>query len=166
MNSLLPQDIVIKNIEEVNEDFHPVTSAQEKTYCYTILNRPLPSVFDSETSTHVTFTLNDKAIYEAASYLEGEHNFRSFCTDPETKKHHVRCIKSITVRRDKDFLLIHVTGNGFLYNMVRIIVGTLIEVGRGRIGPEIIPDILASRDRDHAGPTAAPQGLCLVDVIY
>lgn len=165
-NSHLPRDIVVHSVSECAEDLHVLRSAKRKTYTYTILNQALSSVFERRFATHVTYPLDVDLMQQAANDLIGEHDFKSFCCEPERKQHHKRHIYSLEVKKSNHFIVIHVTANGFLYNMVRIIVGTLIEIGRGHLAKGSIPAILAAQNRAAAGPTAPPQGLCLKETDY
>ena len=166
LNQRLPEDIRIQNSCEVPLDFHPRYQKTVKTYEYHILNRefPLPAY---RLNAHFTYRPLDIArMQEAARYLEGEHDFQSFCAAGAQVKTTVRTIYELTVEKEGDLIVIRITGNGFLYNMVRIIVGTLVDVGYGRISPEDMPDIISSRNRSRAGFTAPPDGLYLRHVEF
>ena len=163
LNQRLPEDIRIQNSCEVPLDFHPRYQKTVKTYEYRILNRefPLPAY---RLNAHFTYRPLDIArMQEAARYLEGEHDFQSFCAAGAQVKTTVRTIYDLTVEKEGDLIVIRITGNGFLYNMVRIIAGTLIEVGNGKYPPEHIKEILQHCDRSCAGPTAPARGLTLVE---
>ena len=162
LNQRLPEDIRIMKSEEVAEDFHPRHCDSIKTYEYRIYNAefPLPT---KRLYSHFTYvTLNVNLMAEAAAYLVGEHDFKSFCSTATEVETTVRTIYQLYVEKIGDEIIIRVSGNGFLYNMVRIIAGTLMEAGQGKIRPEQIRDILAAKDRAAAGPTAPARGLTLV----
>jgi tRNA pseudouridine38-40 synthase len=165
-NSLLPHDIVIKQVDEVPDTFHAQQSAVRKIYRYTLLNRQYPSALQHNRCLFIQYHLNVEAMRQASTYLEGKHDFTAFRASNCEARNPVREINSIEIEQDGDFINIHVDGNGFLKYMVRNIVGTLVLVGRGKIQPEQIKNILESRDRNNAGPTARPYGLCLVKVFY
>ncbi len=165
VNTRLPEDIRAVGSREVPGDFHPRHAATEKTYEYRIVNAEYPDPLRRRYA-HYSYTLfNVDAMKAAALYFIGEHDFRSFCSIYTQSLTTVRTITEIDVAASADAMpreiVITVTGTGFLYNMVRIIAGTLMEVGRGAIAPERIPEIIAARDRRAAGPTAPPQGLTL-----
>ena len=147
--------------EEVAPDFHPRKQATRKTYEYKILNEEFANPVE-RLYAHFTYVpLDEVKMQEAAKYLIGEHDFASFCAAGSTAETTVRTIYDIRVERSGTKISIKVTGNGFLYNMVRIIAGTLIEVGKGRYTPEWVKDILEAKDRTKAGPTAPAKGLML-----
>lgn len=162
LNQRLPEDIRIQSSKEVSLDFHPRHQNSRKTYEYRILNRefPLPT---QRLYAHFTYVPLDAALMQqAADYLIGEHDFKSFCSVNTAAETTVRTIYDLNVNQQGDMITIRVTGNGFLYNMVRIIAGTLIEVGRGSLEPDRMPEILEALDRTRAGPTAPACGLTLV----
>ena len=166
LNQRLPEDIRIQNSCEVPSDFHPRYQKTVKTYEYRILNRefPLPAY---RLNTHFTYRPLDIArMQEAACYLEGEHDFQSFCAAGAQVKTTVRTIYELTVEKEGDLIVIRITGNGFLYNMVRIIAGTLMKVGIGEWEPERMTEILEGRDRKLAGPTAPAKGLTLMEIHF
>lgn len=166
LNQRLPADIVVQGSCEVPADWHPRYQNSRKTYEYRILNRMfrMPARrFDTYFYHH---RLDVERMRHAAAYLEGEHDFKSFCAAGAQVKTTVRTIYACTVERDGDLITIRVTGNGFLYNMVRIIAGTLIQVGGGMRKPEQMPEILAAADRDAAGPTAPACGLTMTGIEY
>ena len=165
MNALLPRDIAIKSIEQAEPFFHAIVSAKRKTYRYSLRLASLRTVFDPF-SWHVTYKLDIPLMVMAAKCLIGKHNFSSFCTEPSTKNNHIRDIKSIVWTEDKNNLYMDITADGFLYNMIRIIIGTLIEIGRKKLPATNLPLILARKDRRQAGPTAPACGLCLTSVDY
>ncbi|MCR5785044.1 MAG: tRNA pseudouridine(38-40) synthase TruA [Eubacterium sp.] len=167
INSYLPDDIVVQCSEEVGPSFHPRYDAKEKTYIYKILNRKMPLPLERFDTHFYYYPLDEKKMNDAASHLVGEHDFTSFASPHYTAKTTIRNIYECSVSRsDEDIITIKIRGNGFLYNMVRIIAGTLMEVGGGKISPEDIPLILEKKDRDAAGPTAPAKGLTLVEVRY
>lgn len=167
LNSVLPWDIVVVDAEEVPWDFHARYSAKRKTYRYWIDTGKVPHVLRRRYSYFVSTPLCLGRLREAAKRLVGEHDFASFQASGSSTKTTVRQIFRLDVSASDDGLItLEVEANGFLYNMVRIIVGTLIEVGRGKLSPSDMDAILAARDRKAAGPTAPPQGLCLVRVDY
>lgn len=166
LNQRLPEDIVVQNSCEVPADWHPRYQNSRKTYEYRILNRTfrMPTRrFDTYFYHH---PLDVEKMQKAASYLEGEHDFKSFCAVGAQVKTTVRTIYSCEVKKDGDIITIRVAGNGFLYNMVRIIAGTLVKVGGGELSPEQIPKILAACDRSAAGPTAPAHGLTMIGIEY
>ena len=161
----LPEDIGIYSCKEVSERFHARLNAKEKTYCYRIWNSDMPCVFDRRYMTVVPGYLDVHAMQSAAEYLLGQHDFSAFCANPKMKKSTVRFIRSLDVSSHGDEIRITVTGNGFLHGMVRIITGTLLEVGMGIRVPESIPTLFGGR-RSEAGAMAPAQGLCLMEVFY
>ncbi len=167
LNSLLPEDIKVTAIRQVAPDFHSRFSAVSKTYRYTILNRDYPSVFLRKHVYLCAYTLNIKLMQEAAGYLVGEHDFTSFKNGNDAQeKSCVRKIKSIKIKTQGDYIYMDFTANGFLRNMVRNLVGTLIEVGRHKLKPVKVKEILLAKNRKSAGPTAPACGLCLIHVKY
>lgn len=166
LNQRLPEDIRIQHSCEVPLDFHPRYQETVKTYEYRILNRefPLPAY---RFNTHfIYYSLDEKRMQQAADLLAGEHDFRSFCTVGAQVKSTVRTIYEIKVIREGDLITIRITGNGFLYNMVRIIAGTLMKVGTGEWEPRKMTEILEAKDRAAAGPTAPAKGLTLMKISY
>ena len=166
LNPLLPDDIVVTHAEEVGADFNPRFKALKKTYEYSIYNAPFRNPLYRNYSEYVRYELDLDSMRTACEAFVGEHDFRAFCASGNSSKTTVRIIYSLDVEKDGDFIKIRVTGNGFLYNMVRIIAGTLIYVGEGRIAPDDLPEIIASGDRRKAGKTAGPSGLVLVKIMY
>lgn len=166
LNQRLPEDIRIQKSEEVSLEFHPRYVESEKTYEYKILNRKFP-VPTQRFYAHFTYIpLDLEKMKAAAAYLLGEHDFKSFCGTGAQVKTTVRTIKSIEIEKEGDLITLRIRGNGFLYNMVRIIAGTLMEVGKGAYPPEHMKDILEALDRNEAGPTAQARGLTLVKIEY
>lgn len=163
LNARLPEDIRVTRSEEVPADWHPRKCESRKTYEYRIyLGEILPPVKRLYCH-HVYRALDIEAMRRAAAHLVGEHDFKSFCQENAQVETTVRTVHAIDLIETKDQeLLIRVTGNGFLYNMVRIIVGTLLEVGYGRWNPEYVDEILNKKDRGFAGPTAPAKGLTLM----
>ena len=166
LNPLLPDDIVVTHAEEVGADFNPRFKALKKTYEYSIYNAPFRNPLYRNYSEYVRYELDLDSMRTACEAFVGEHDFRAFCASGNSSKTTVRTIHSLDIEKDGDFIKIRVTGNGFLYNMVRIIAGTLIYVGEGRIAPDDLPEIIASGDRRKAGKTAGPSGLVLVKIMY
>jgi len=166
LNQRLPDDIRIQSSKEVPIDFHPRRTVSRKTYQYRILNRAIALPAERLYSNHIYYKLDVTKMQEAAKYLVGEHDYKSFCSIKAQVTDTVRIIHSLEVTTHENFILITVTGNGFLYNMIRIITGTLIKVGYGAYPPEKIVDILAGRDRKLAGPTALPHGLTLIAIDF
>jgi len=165
-NSLLPHDIVIKDVSFVPMGFDARRSAGKKTYRYTILNRSYPSALLYRRCLFVPFPLDVAAMRRAKNYLVGKHDFTSFRASNCGAKNPVREIFKIELIKKGEFVFIFFEGGGFLKHMVRNIVGTLVQVGRRQIHASHVKLILESRDRQKAGPTAEPQGLCLVNVEY
>lgn len=162
----LPEDIVIESLEEVDERFHARYNAVSKTYIYKIWNYKYHDPFLRKQFMHIPGKLNIAAMQEAANYLIGEHDFSSFTTLKSKKKSKVREIHSIEIiKKDKNVYII-VNGNGFMHNMVRIIVGTLLEVGQNKMKANDVKYILTKKDRQLAGPTVTAQGLYLSEVKY
>ncbi len=166
LNTRLPEDIRIQESREVAADFHPRFSRTVKTYEYKICNRRFPDPCSRLYSLFYYRDLDAARMQQAGNYLVGAHDFTSFCTNRPEITDRVRTIYSLDVSRDRDRITVRIRGNGFLYNMVRIIVGTLLKVGSRMMEPEEIPEILKARDRGCAGDTARPQGLTLVSIEY
>lgn len=166
INSQLPPDIVIQSIEEVNESFHPRFGAKRKTYRYQIWCGDLPDPFTYRYVLHYPYKVDEKIMQEAANNMVGEHDFACFCASGSQVKETVRTIYSIDVKRDGDMIAIDVCGNGFLYNMVRIIIGTLLYVNEGKLSTGDITKIISGKDRKKAGPTVPPQGLTMLNIVY
>ena len=165
INQRLPEDIVVVGSEEVADDWHPRYVNSRKTYEYRILNRRFPDPTRRLDTYFFHYELDVEKMQKAASFLEGQHDFKSFCSVGSQVKTTTRTIYSCSVTKDEDIVRIRVTGNGFLYNMVRIIAGTLIQVGNGNIAPDKIPEILEACDRNMAGPTAPANGLTMISWI-
>lgn len=166
LNARLPEDIRIQRSCEVPLDFHPRHQDTVKTYEYRILNRSLP-LPEYRLYAHFTYeTLDIAKMQQACTYFIGTHDFASFCAAGSQVESTVREIYDLHVEKAGELITISVTGNGFLYNMVRIIAGTLLQVGSGRIAPEEVKAIIAGRDRALAGPTAPAKGLTLMEIHY
>lgn len=166
LNQRLPEDIRIQRSREVSRDFHPRYRVSEKTYEYRILNRRFPVPTERFYSHFTYIPMDIEKMRQAGAYLLGEHDFKSFCGAGAQVKTTVRTIHSFSVERENDLITIRITGSGFLYNMVRILAGTLMEIGGGAYPPEKMQDILAARDRKAAGPTAPARGLTLIKIDY
>lgn len=162
LNQRLPEDIRIQDAREVSPGFHPRRQSSRKTYEYKILNSVFPMPVYRLYSHFTYVPLDIVSMQRAAVYLVGEHDFKSFCSVNTTAETTVRTVYDIAVDRAGELITIRITGSGFLYNMVRIIAGTLIEVGRGSWAPDRMESILEARDRTKAGPTAPACGLTLV----
>jgi len=160
----LPEDIGIYSCKEVSPRFHARLNAKEKTYLYRIWNSDKPCVFERKYMTILPEKLDLQAMGEAAEYFCGEHDFSAFCGNPRFKKSTVRFVRSLEIRSGEE-IQIRVTGNGFIHNQVRIMVGTLIEVGRGQRSAQSIPDLFGGK-RAEAGFLAPAQGLYLLEVTY
>lgn len=166
LNAYLPQDIAVLSVEEVPERFHSRLLATSKEYRYRVWNSPIPNVFERRFVYQDARSFSIDAMQKAAAYCLGEHDFQSFSSVKRSKKTTVRILKHLYVERIGDEIRFAFEGNGFLYNMVRILVGTLLEVGEGKREPESIPWIFEQKNREAAGFTAPPQGLTLMKVHY
>ncbi|MBZ4663324.1 MAG: tRNA pseudouridine(38-40) synthase TruA [Caloramator sp.] len=166
INSKLPTDITIVKSIEVDREFHSRYNSKGKWYSYTIFNRLEPSPFYNKYSAHIKYNLDLDKMKSAAQYLIGTHDFAAFRSEGSSVKTTVRTIYSIDIIKNGDIIRLDFKGDGFLYNMVRIITGTLIDVGRGKKSTMDIPKILESKDRRLAGFTAPACGLCLEEVYY
>ena len=167
INSNLKKSILIKSAEEVDERFHSRLSCKKKTYRYVINNSQMGTAIYRNLETQIKEKLDIEKMQEAVKYFEGEHDFKAFKASGTSSKSSVRTIyKAEVIKKDNDRIYIELTGNGFLYNMVRIIAGTLVEVGMGKIEPKKIKEIIESKKRENAGKTLPPNGLYLVKVIY
>lgn len=166
LNARLPQAITCIAADEVALDFDPRYAARRKQYQYRILSRELSSPFVGRYAWHLRQPLDVAAMREAGAFLVGEHDFAAFCAAHGSAKTSVREIYALDLLQSEDLIETRIEGNGFLYMMVRIIVGTLVEVGLGKTPPTHVNDILRSRDRTRAGATAPPQGLSLMRVQY
>lgn len=166
LNQLLPDDIVVRMSKEVDLDYHPRKQKTSKTYRYAIDCEAFPNPLKTRYAYYTYEKLNVEAMKAGAKYLIGEHDFTSFCSVNSTAQTRVRTIYDVSVSENDTDIYIEVTGGGFLYNMVRIIAGTLMEVGKGRINPEDVKNILEAKDRTKAGPTAPACGLTLMKTVY
>lgn len=168
INHNLPDDICITDMQMVDDRFHSRLNCKGKTYIYRMQNTFESDVFTKNFKYHYDAELNIEMMKKAAEMLKGSHDFKSFCSNKHMKKSTIRCIEDIKIKRDAESGELDITflGDGFLYNMVRIITGTLIEVGRGLKTPDDINNILEARDRSLAGPTAPACGLILWEVRY
>lgn len=165
-NRYLPEDITVRAADEADPRFHARYRASGKRYEYRIDNQPVPDVFRRRYAWHVPDSLDLEAMRRAASPLVGEHDFRSFTALKSRSKSTVRHLRSLRVESGQGLVRLHLEADGFLYNMARVIVGTLVEAGLGRMAPERVAEILAARDRSLAGPTAPAHGLFLAEVLY
>ena len=167
LNQKLPDDIVIVRSEEVPLDWHPrYQDVISKTYEYHIYNAKVPNPLKRRYTAFISYDLNVERMREGAKYLIGEHDFVSFCNVRTNVEDTVRTVEDIQILEENGEIIIRITGNGFLYNMVRIIAGTLIRVGRGYYAPEKVKEILEAKERTEAGVTAPPQGLVLMEIKY
>lgn len=166
LNDKLPDDIVVIQGEEVPVEFHSRYDSKGKMYSYTILNRKIRPAFMKDYVAHCSYELNFEAMELAAKYFLGTHDFAAFKSKGGSVKTSVRTVNIIELRRNDSIIKLYIDGDAFLYNMVRIIAGTLIDVGRGRIPLHSIPEIIESKDRNRAGKTAPACGLCLEKIYY
>ncbi len=166
LNVHLPASVVCISASDENEDFHAGKSAISKKYTYSILNAPIRDPFLEPYVHFVKYPLDFEAMKKAAMFFVGTHDFAGFASAGYSVKTTIRTIYSLEITKNDDIIRIEVTGNGFLYNMVRIIAGTLICVGNGRINADDIPEIIKSCKREKAGITAPAKGLCLTEVYY
>lgn len=166
LNRYLPEDIAVREVRIAGERFHARYNATGKTYRYTCYIGDGKPVFDRKYVTVLDFSPDISRMREAAQYLAGKHDFKSFCGNARMKKSTIRVVDTIEITEAKGYLRFTVHGTGFLQNMVRIIVGTLLEVGRGAYPPDHVSEILEAGDRRLAGPTAPAQGLTLLKVDY
>ena len=166
INSQLKNSIIIKKAEEVDERFHSRYNAKHKTYRYIINNSPCGTAIYRNLEYCFPIKLDVAKMQEAAKYFEGEHDFKAFKSSGTSAKNSVRTIYNASVKQEGEKIIIELTGNGFLYNMVRIISGTLLDVGLQKIKPEEIKNIIEEKDRQKAGKTLPAHGLYLVEVKY
>ena len=166
INSQLKNSIIIKKAEEVDERFHSRYNAKHKTYRYIINNSPCGTAIYRNLEYCFPIKLDVSKMQEAAKYFEGEHDFKAFKSSGTSAKNSVRTIYNASVKQEGEKIIIELTGNGFLYNMVRIISGTLLDVGLQKIKPEEIKNIIEEKDRQKAGKTLPAHGLYLVEVKY
>jgi len=166
VNQYLPEDIAVISVEEVDDRFHARLKAREKTYLYRVLCSEVPHIFDRRYVYVHPAKLDLNAMRRGAELLRGTHDFKGFSTKKKMKKSTVRTVYEIQIEQVGDEVHFRYRGDGFLYHMVRIITGTLLEIGRGERTPETIPDILRSKDREMAGELVPGKGLTLVEVSY
>ena len=166
INSRLKKSIVIKSAEEVDERFHSRLNCKQKTYRYIINNSKQGTAIYRNLEYHISNELDVEKMQQAAKYFEGEHDFKAFKASGTSSKNSVRTIYKAEVYKKDEIVIIELTGSGFLYNMVRIISGTLVEVGMGKIQPEDVENIIKSQKRENAGKTLPAHGLYLVKVEY
>lgn len=166
INSKLKKSIVVKSAEEVPEDFHARYSCKGKKYRYIINNSYQGTAIYRDLECHIPQKLDIESMQKAAKYFEGEHDFKGFRASGTSSKNSIRTIYKAEVQQKGERVIIELTGNGFMYNMVRIIAGTLVDVGLGKTTPEQIPGIIDSKDRNQAGKTLPAHGLYLVEVYY
>lgn len=166
LNRYLPEDIAVLEAREEAERFHARLWAVEKEYIYRIWNSSIPNVFQRKYMYKIAEPLDLDKMEEAARLLLGEHDFKSFCANKRMKKSTVRSLNCLDIEQQGREIKLRYRGNGFLYHMVRIMTGTLIEVGLGKRKPEEVKEILEKRDRQEAGYLVPPEGLCLEQVFY
>lgn len=166
LNQRLPDDIVVQESREAAADFHPRHCESRKTYEYRILNRRFRDPLRRRDTYFYYYDLNVDKMQEAAQYLVGEHDFKSFCSIHACVETTVRTVHELNVEKKGDIISIRICGNGFLYHMVRIVAGTLVQVGSGVIVPEQMKEILERKDRSAAGPTAPACGLTMLGIVY
>ncbi len=166
INSQVKNSIRIINAEEVDENFHSRYNCRQKTYRYIINNSPYGSSVYRNLEYHMPVKLDFEKMEKAIKYFEGEHDFKAFKSSGTSSKSSIRTIYKAELKREGSRIIIELTGNGFLYNMVRIISGTLVDIGLGKIEPDSIPEIIDSQDRTRAGKTLPPHGLYLLNVEY
>lgn len=166
LNQWLPEDIVVQDSCEVPMDFHPRRCESRKTYEYKILNRTFPLPLNRHDCYFTYRKLNVEKMQQAAQYLIGEHDFKSFCSIHSQAETTTRTIYDLTVKKEQDLITIRVTGSGFLYNMVRIVAGTLLQIGTGERSLNEMQEILQAKDRTAAGPTAPAHGLTMIGIKF
>ncbi|MCC8142195.1 MAG: tRNA pseudouridine(38-40) synthase TruA [Lachnospiraceae bacterium] len=166
VNMGLPEDIAVQESCEVDPGWHPRKCESTKTYEYRILNRPIPLPTRRADTYFYYGDLDIEAMRKAAKLMEGTHDFASFCSSGSAAESTVRTVYSCEILTDGDLITVRVSGSGFLYNMVRIMVGTLLLVGSGQLAPEDIPRIIEARDRSGAGPTAPAKGLTMIGISF
>ena len=166
LNLYLSDDIAVTDVSECSDRFHARYNAKSRSYLYTIYDGPVKPVFNRKYYTRLDGPLDVDLMKEGAQYLLGEHDFKSFCGNPKMKKSTVRNIEKLDIRRSKGYVYINIKGSGFLQHMVRIIAGTLIEVGYKKLEPSRVKEILEAKDRSLAGPTADAKGLTFMSVEY
>ena len=166
INQYLPEDIAVISLTEAAPRFHSRLNACGKHYEYKVINSSLPNVFQRRYALMVPEKLDVEAMRQGAAYLLGEHDFKSFTSAKKGKKSTVRRIDEISILEKDDLIFFRFKGSGFLYHMIRIIMGTLLEIGKGERTPESIPEIMAALDREKAGALVPAKGLTLVEVYF
>lgn len=166
LNRYLPEDIVVYDACKVADTFQARFCAKYRKYRYLLLNSKYQDVFYRHYAYLVTFNLNLENMVEACSFIVGRHDFSAFASEIKTVKNPVRNVEEISLNKDGEFISFNIKANAFLFNMIRTIVGTLIDVGRGKLTPIDVKHILASKDRTKAGQVVPPQGLCLMEIGY
>lgn len=166
LNSVLPKDIIVIKTEEVPFSFHSRFDVKRKTYRYSIYHNKINDVFRRNYSWFIPYPLSTDKMKQAVKLFIGVHDFTSFSSAKSDTENKIREIYDSKLWMEDNEIIFEITGNGFLYNMVRIIVGTLVEIGRGKMPSEEISNLLKQKNRIHAGVTAPPQGLILWDVLY
>lgn len=166
INEYLPEDISVKELKDASERFHARFNVKSKTYAYTIDNNRFKDVFLRKYAWHIESELNLDAMKEASEYLIGTHDFKSFTSLKSKNKSTLRTINSIDINEKNNIITLKINGNGFLLNMVRIIVGTLVAVGLGEIEPNYLVNILEAKERAKASEKAPAHGLCLLELNY
>lgn len=166
LNSVLPRDIRVTSSELVPAEFHPRYDALSKVYRYKIYRKEQGRIFFRNYALCMSEPLNIIAMQEACKLIQGKHNFKSFCASGSSVKNFERHVMNCFIYEEGPFINLEIEANGFLYNMIRIIMGTLLEIGQDNHSPEIIRDIIKGEDRSLAGPTAPPQGLYMIEVKY
>ena len=165
LNAVLPEDIRVLSVEKVGDDFNARYDAKRKTYRYYFYTGRVNNPYYDRFASHIKHPLDLGTMQTALKWLNGEHNFKCFCASHSSVKDYVRKVYNATLKCDNGLYTFEITGNGFLYNMVRIIVGTIVDIGRGKITDDMRM-IIASQDRNRAGKTAEAKGLVLVSVEY
>jgi len=166
LNTFLPQDIRVIKTEAAGPDFHPQFQAVKKRYAYYVYRSPGGATFYQKYALCTSEALDIGEMQQACTYIEGRHNFRAFCASGATVKSFERRVLHCSLSENGPLLRLNIEADGFLYNMVRIVMGTLLQVGKKKLGAKDIPGIIASQNRCLAGPTAPPQGLYLLKVYY
>ena len=166
INFYLPHDITVKNASDTTESFHAQYGAKSKVYQYTLFNDWIRTSLNRNFCLVCGFRLDMDKMIEATKAIIGTHDFTSFTTKARCEKHRIRTVKKLDITKEEPYIYFTVEADGFLYNMVRTMVGTLIEVGRGKFTAERVKDILDAKNRGLSGPTAPAKGLCLIEVNY
>lgn len=166
INALLPRSVAVVSIHDAGKDFHARYNARMKAYEYRVWNHPIRSPLLAGKAFHVPELLNLAAMRRGAQCLQGRHDFRSFCVTSSARENTVRILKRFEIKKDKGFLRFQLEANGFLHHMVRNLVGTLLDMGRGKLDVNGLEKILAAKDRRRAGATVPAHGLILLNVTY